>query len=78
MYPLKSSLGVRVRRSDIVDFLKDLRDDGRDDDNDEDDHGLGKTKVYVTQFLAQLRDGGQEGRDNGKEGRITVISAVRV
>ena len=37
-------------------------------------------KVYVTQFLAQLRSDGRsvverEGRDDGKEGRVTVISA---
>jgi YVTN family beta-propeller protein len=35
-------------------------------------------KLYVTQFLAQLRDNGRpvdknEGADDGKEGRITVI-----
>src|SRR5262249_12146340 len=36
-------------------------------------------KVYVTQFLAQLRDDARtidqkEGRDDGKEGRVTVIA----
>ena len=31
-------------------------------------------KLYVTQFLAQLRAGGVEGRDDGKEGRVTIIS----
>src|SRR5438552_4225774 len=38
-------------------------------------------KVYVTAFLAQLRNDGRtvaekEGFDDGKEGRVTVISAV--
>ena len=38
-------------------------------------------KVYVTSFLAHLRDDGRtvdqkEGRDDGKEGRVTVISAT--
>jgi YVTN family beta-propeller protein len=33
-------------------------------------------KVYVTQFLAQLRAGGNEGADDGKEGRVTVISRL--
>ena len=38
-------------------------------------------KVYVTSFLAQLRDDGRtvdqkEGRDDGKEGRVTVIIAA--
>jgi YVTN family beta-propeller protein len=38
-------------------------------------------KLYVTSFLAQLRDDGRtidqrEGRDDGKEGRVTVISSV--
>ena len=38
-------------------------------------------KVYVTQFLAQLRSDARsvvekEGRDDGKEGRVTVISAL--
>ena len=69
-------------KDEIIEFLKELRDDGRDDDNDEDGHGRDKTKVYVTQFLAQLRDNGRlvtenEGRDDGKEGRVTVISAAR-
>src|SRR5262249_25473483 len=41
----------------------------------------GNHKVYVTQFLAQLRDDGRsveekEGRDDGREGRVTVISAA--
>ncbi len=31
-------------------------------------------KLYVTQFLALLRPGGVEGADNGKEGRVSVIS----
>jgi YVTN family beta-propeller protein len=34
-------------------------------------------KLYVTQFLAQLRAGGIEGRDDGKDGRVTVIAAAR-
>ena len=37
-------------------------------------------KVYVTQFLAQLRSGkspADEGRDDSKEGRVTVISVDR-
>src|SRR5262245_24947689 len=38
-------------------------------------------KVYVTSFLAHLRDDGRtveqkEGRDDGKEGRVTVISST--
>ena len=38
----------------------------------------GKSKVYVTQFLAQLVDDARtidqkEGRDDGREGRVTVI-----
>lgn len=33
-------------------------------------------KVFVTQFLAQLRPGGAEGRDDGKEGRITIIDSA--
>src|SRR5712692_9047410 len=41
----------------------------------------GHYKVYVTQFLAQLRDDHRsveekEGRDDGKEGRVTVISGA--
>jgi YVTN family beta-propeller protein len=37
-------------------------------------------KVYVTEFLAQLRDDGRsavekEGRDDGKEGRVSILSA---
>lgn len=41
----------------------------------------GKTKVYVTQFLAQLVDDARsveqkEGRDDGREGRVTVIDAA--
>jgi YVTN family beta-propeller protein len=32
--------------------------------------------VYVTQFLAQLRAGGVEGADDGKEGRVTVINSA--
>ena len=40
----------------------------------------GKTKVYVTQFLAQLVDDARsidqkEGRDDGREGRVSVIDA---
>jgi YVTN family beta-propeller protein len=40
----------------------------------------GKTKLYVTQFLAQLVDDARaieqkEGRDDGREGRVTVIDA---
>ena len=40
----------------------------------------GKTKVYVTQFLAQLVDDARsveqkEGRDDGRDGRVTVIDA---
>ena len=40
----------------------------------------GQTKVYVTQFLAQLVDDTRpidqkEGRDDGREGRVTVIDA---
>jgi YVTN family beta-propeller protein len=43
--------------------------------------GNGNNKVYVTQFLAQLQDDARpvvekEGRDDGKEGRVTVISAA--
>jgi YVTN family beta-propeller protein len=39
----------------------------------------GGSKVFVTQFLVQLRNDGRsvlekEGRDDGKEGRVTVIS----
>lgn len=38
----------------------------------------GVNKIYATQFLAQLRDDGRtidqkEGRDDGKEGRVTLI-----
>jgi YVTN family beta-propeller protein len=33
-------------------------------------------KVYVTSFLARLHAGGREGTDDGKEGHVTVISAV--
>jgi YVTN family beta-propeller protein len=63
-------------KADIIEFLKEFRDD----DEDHDGIALGKTKVYVTQFLAQVRDDGRpitekEGRDDGKEGRVTVISA---
>jgi YVTN family beta-propeller protein len=41
----------------------------------------GQTKVYVTQFLAQLADNGRpidqnEGRDDGREGRVTVIDGA--
>jgi len=41
----------------------------------------GKTKVYVTQFLAQLVDDARsidqkEGRDDGREGRVTVIDGA--
>ncbi len=41
----------------------------------------GKTKVYVTQFLAQLVDDARsveekEGRDDGREGRVSVIDAA--
>jgi YVTN family beta-propeller protein len=41
----------------------------------------GKTKVYVTQFLAQLVDDARstdqkEGRDDGREGRVTVIDGT--
>ena len=41
----------------------------------------GETKVYVTQFLAQTQTDPRpieqkEGFDNGKEGRVTVISAA--
>lgn len=45
------------------------------------DHkGNGNNKVYVTHFLAELRNDGRsveekEGRDDGKEGRVSVISA---
>jgi YVTN family beta-propeller protein len=40
----------------------------------------GQTKVYVTQFLAQLVDDARsvdqkEGRDDGREGRVTVLDA---
>src|SRR5262245_17942475 len=47
--------------------------------------GIGITatsgKVYVTHWLAQLRDNGRpvdqnEGRDDGKEGRVTVIASL--
>jgi YVTN family beta-propeller protein len=47
--------------------------------------GIGITatsgKVYVTHWLAQLRDNGRpvdqnEGRDDGEEGRVTVLSAA--
>ncbi|PYV12345.1 MAG: hypothetical protein DMG07_17270, partial [Acidobacteria bacterium] len=46
----------------------------------DDPKGPGHDKVYVTQFLAQLRDDARpvdekEGRDDGKEGRVTVIDA---
>src|SRR5262249_32512251 len=39
-----------------------------------------QTKVYVTQFLAQLVDDARsveqkEGRDDGREGRVTVLDA---
>jgi YVTN family beta-propeller protein len=39
-----------------------------------------QTKVYVTQFLAQLTDDARsieekEGRDDGREGRVTVLDA---
>jgi YVTN family beta-propeller protein len=69
-------------KDEIIEFLRELRDDGRDDDNDKDGHGRDKTKVYVTQFLAQLRDDARpvdqkEGSDDGKDGRVTVISAER-
>ncbi len=42
----------------------------------------GGDKVYVTQFLAQLRDDAlpveeKEGSDDGKEGRVTIISAKK-
>jgi YVTN family beta-propeller protein len=41
----------------------------------------GKTKVYVTQFLAQLVDDARpidqkEGRDDGREGRVTLIDGA--
>jgi len=41
----------------------------------------GKTQVYVTQFLAQLVDDARpidqkEGRDDGREGRVSVIDAA--
>ncbi len=41
----------------------------------------GQTKVYVTQFLAQLKPDARsvdqkEGFDDGKEGRVTVINAA--
>jgi YVTN family beta-propeller protein len=41
----------------------------------------GKSKVYVTQFLAQLVDDGRsiaakEGRDDGREGRVTLIDGA--
>ena len=41
----------------------------------------GQTKIYVTQFLAQLRNDlrpidQKEGFDDGREGRVTVISAT--
>ena len=41
----------------------------------------GKTKVYVTQFLAQLTDDPRtieqkEGRDDGREGRVTLIDGA--
>src|SRR5688572_3013391 len=41
----------------------------------------GQTKVYVTQFLAQLVDDARsidqkEGRDDGREGRVTLIDAA--
>lgn len=41
----------------------------------------GRTKVYVTQFLARLVDdarsvAAKEGRDDGREGRVTVIDAA--
>ncbi|HEU0202359.1 MAG TPA: hypothetical protein VFR86_18250, partial [Burkholderiaceae bacterium] len=40
----------------------------------------GKTKLYVTQFLAQLVEDSRtvdqkEGRDDGREGRVTVVDA---
>jgi YVTN family beta-propeller protein len=65
-------------KEEIVEFLKDFWDEGRDEQKDD---GFAKTKVYVTQFLAQLRDDNhpvdqKEGRDDGKEGRVTVISAA--
>src|SRR5437867_3291435 len=44
--------------------------------------GHDHNKVYVTQFLAQLRDDARpveekEGRDDGKEGRVAVISVAK-
>jgi YVTN family beta-propeller protein len=64
-------------------FLIDLRDD-----DDTPGHGylngpaLGKVKVYVTHFLAELRGDNRpvdekEGSDDGKEGRLTVISTAK-
>ena len=40
-----------------------------------DPRGREGSKVYVTHFLAQLRENGIEGLDDGKEGRVTVIDA---
>jgi YVTN family beta-propeller protein len=45
-----------------------ITNDGDDDDEDE--------KVYVTQFLATDRPGVLIGRDDYKEGRVTVISTA--
>ena len=79
-------------KDDIIESLAELRDlaESRDDESDDNetdgsdadkDH-IDKTKVYVTQFLAQLRNDNRpvdqkEGRDDGKDGRVTVISAAR-
>jgi YVTN family beta-propeller protein len=70
-------------KNKLLDFLINLRDD-----DDTRGHGnfngpaLGKVKVYVTHFLAELRGDNRpidekEGSDDGKEGRITVISTAK-
>jgi YVTN family beta-propeller protein len=67
----------------VQQFLIDLRDD-----DDTPGHGnfngpaLGKVKVYVTHFLAELRGDNRpvdekEGSDDGKEGRVSVISTAK-
>ena len=70
-------------KNKLLDFLINLRDD-----DDTPGHGnnngpaLGKVKVYVTHFLAELlndnrRVDEKEGSDDGKEGRLTVISTAK-
>jgi YVTN family beta-propeller protein len=70
-------------KNKLLDFLINLRDD---DDTPGHEHlngpALGKVKVYVTHFLAELRGDNRpvdekEGSDDGKEGRLTVISTAK-